>query len=244
MNLYMEEKRRMIKDYVCLDLETTGLDPKMDAIIEVAACRVRNGIIKEQLNLLVNPGRSIEERITNLTGITNQMVENKPYIKEVLPEILSFLGEDVLIGHRILFDYSFLKKAAVNEKYTFEKKGIDTLKLSRRFLVTAESKKLEDLCKYFGIPHNPHRALADVEATVMLYHRLGDAFYSKETEKEFTPTPLNYQVKRETPITIPQKERLYRLIEKHGIIPDYEVEQLTRSQASRITDRILATYGR
>ena len=233
----------MIDSYICIDLETTGLNPKMDKIIEIGAVKVIGGEVKDTFATFVNPGRVLEERVSELTGITNAQLENAPYIEDILPMLEEFLEDLPLLGHRILFDYSFLKKAMVTNKRSFERKGIDTLRIARRFLPTLEHRTLEFLCKHYGIEHTAHRALEDAKATAALYHILADAFY-EEGEACFSLQPLVYQVKKETPITKPQKERLYRLLEKHGITPDYDVEKLTRSEASRHTDKILAKYGR
>lgn len=232
-----------INSYVCLDLETTGLDPKKNKIIEIGAIKVVNGEITKQMETFVNPGVKLEERITQLTGIREEQLRNAPQIQEVLPELLSFVGEDILLGHSILFDYSFVKKAAVNQKLSFEKKGIDTLKIARKFLPQLESRNLGFLCRYFQIEHCAHRALADARATAMLYDKLAELFY-EGNEKDFAPVPLLYQAKRETPITIPQKEQLYKLIDKHKLKVEYDVEKLTRSEASRIIFQLLAEYGR
>lgn len=232
-----------INSYVCLDLETTGLDPKKNKIIEIGAIKVVNGEIAKQMETFVNPGVKLEERITQLTGIREEQLQNAPQIQEVLPELLSFVGEDILLGHSILFDYSFVKKAAVNQKLSFEKKGIDTLKIARKFLPQLESRNLGFLCHYFQIEHCAHRALADARATAMLYDKLTELFY-EGNEKDFAPVPLLYQAKRETPITIPQKEQLYKLIDKHKLKVEYDVEKLTRSEASRIIFQLLAEYGR
>ncbi|MBO5209961.1 MAG: 3'-5' exonuclease [Lachnospiraceae bacterium] len=232
-----------INSYVCLDLETTGLDPKKNKIIEIGAIKVSNGKIVEQLETFVNPGVKLEERIVELTGIKDEQLANAPEIGEVLPKLLSFVGEDILLGHSILFDYSFVKKAAVNQKLSFEKKGIDTLKIARKFLPDLESRSLGFLCNHFGIEHSAHRALADAKATAMLYDKLTELFY-EGNEKDFQPVPLLYQAKRETPITIPQKEQLYKLIDKHKLKVEYEVEKLTRNEASRIISQLLVEYGR
>lgn len=232
-----------INSYVCLDLETTGLDPKKNKIIEVGAVKVVNGSVTEQMETFVNPGVKLDERIIKLTGIEDEQLEGAPEITEVLPALLDFIGEDILLGHSVLFDYSFVKRAAVNQKLTFEKKGIDTLKIARKFLPELESRNLGFLCRYFEIEHCEHRALADAKATVMLYDKLTELFY-EGNEKAFVPVPLLYQAKRETPITIPQKEQLYKLIDKHKLIVEYDVERLTRSEASRIIFQILAEYGR
>lgn len=233
----------MVNSYVSIDLETTGLNPKLDKIIEIGAVRVVDGEPTERFATFVNPGRKLEERIIELTGIHDEDLQDAPTIEAVLPSLMEFLGDSVLLGHSILFDYSFLKKAAVNQKLSFEKQAIDTLKIARRFLTELEHRSLDYLCEYYKIPHQAHRALADAEATSQLYHRLVEQFYEQEQEL-FLPKQLQYAVKRDTPATKPQKERLYRLLERHKIDMEIDVEQMTRSEASRFTDKILAKYGR
>lgn len=233
----------MTDSYISIDLETTGLNPKQDTIIEIGAVKVREGQVVDTFSTYINPGRKLEERITALTGIGDVMVADAPAIEAIFPVLEEFLGEDPWVGHRILFDYSFLKKAAVNLKRPFEKKAIDTLKISRKYLGELEHRNLEYLCEYYEIPHHAHRALADAQATHELYQILAAKFYTEE-DALFTPTPLQFAVKRDAPATKPQKERLYRLLEQHTINLDRDVEKLTRSEASRITDKILAEYGR
>lgn len=229
----------MVDTYVALDLETTGLNPKRDKIIEIGALKVIDGKAADTFSAFVNPGRKLEERIVELTGITDAQLENAPYIEEILPDVLEFIGEYPLLGHRILFDYSFLKKAAVDTKRVFEKRGIDTLKIARKYLPRLEHRSLPFLCEYYGIEHRAHRAFEDAEAAHRLYVKLGELFYQEE-DALFRPAPLQFSVKRDTPATKPQKERLYRLLQQHNIILEIDVEKLSRSEASRITDKILA----
>ena len=229
--------------YICIDLETTGLNPKEDRIIEIGAVKVCQGKITERFSTFIQPGRKLEERITELTGIRDEDLENAPEIEAVLEQLLDFMGGVPLLGHSILFDYSFLKKACVNHKLSFEKYGVDTLKIARKYLTSLEHKNLEYLCDYYGIEHHAHRALADAEATVALYQRLCEQFYNAE-DLFFTPHLLQFHVKRDTPATVAQKERLYRLLRQHKIEWNQDVEKLTRSEASRLTDRILTEYGR
>lgn len=233
----------MIRSYVSIDLETTGLNPKLDKIMEIGAVKVIDGEVQGTFSTFVNPGRKLEERIRELTGICDEDLEAAPGIEEVLPQLMDFLGDLPLVGHRILFDYSFLKKAAVDGKLTFEKKGIDTLKIARKYLPQLEHRTLGYLCEYYGIPLQAHRALGDAAAAGILYEKLAELFY-QENETLFWPQELVYKAKRDTPVTNPQKEWLYRLMEKHTISLDVTVEKLTRSEASRIIDRILAQYGR
>ena len=176
-----------------------------------------------------------------LTGISSKELEGKPTIQDILPELKEFLGEDVLLGHRVLFDYSFLKRTFTNEKISFERKGIDTLKLARQFVTDCESKKLESLCQYYDIKLQAHRALNDAQATVELYQKLVENYYNEDA---FTPKPLEFKVKKESPITKAQKERLTLLLAKHNLEPKCEIASMTRNEASRYMDQILATYGR
>lgn len=100
----------MYDTYVSIDLETTGLNPKRDRIIEIGAIRVEQGQIVEEFSTFVDPGRKLEERITELTGIRDEDIADAPQLDEVFPKLLEFMGELPLLGHSILFDYSFLKK--------------------------------------------------------------------------------------------------------------------------------------
>ncbi len=215
-----------------ISVETTGLCPKEDRIIEIGAVRVENGRITGEFSRFVNPGRTLPERIVELTGIVQEQVDGAETIAAVLDDFLGFAGELPLLGHRILFDYSFLKRAAVNAGKT-----VDTLKLSRQFLAELPSRWLSELCAYFNIPIEAHRALEDARAAHFLYQELCARFYE---EKSFSPIPLLYKVKKEGPASPRQKERLRRLLAERGIVPDYDVELLTKNEASRLTDKLLA----
>ncbi len=233
----------MTDAYTALDLETTGLNPKKDKIIEIGAVKVRNGEITDRFQSFVNPGRVLENKVKNLTGICDAMLEGAPEMGELIEPLIEFLGEDVLVGHRILFDYSFVKKAAVDSSLSFERMGIDTLKLSRKFLPELESRRLGFLCGYYQIAHTAHRALGDAQAASDLYRKLAELFY-EGNETEFAPKPLLFRVKKDTPVSKKQKERLYKLLDRHRITIGYNVDKLTRSEADRIIDQILAKYGR
>lgn len=228
---------RGMDSYISVDLETTGLNPKTDKIIEIGAVRVENGQVTGEFSRFVNPGRALPEQITELTGIVQEQVLGAETVGTVLGEFLEFAGELPLLGHRILFDYSFLKRAAVNAGKPFERKGVDTLKLSRQYLSELPSRRLSDLCAHFGIQITAHRALEDARAAHFLYQELCARFFE---EKSFAPVPLLYKVKKEGPASPRQKERLRRLLEERGIVPDFDVELLTRNEASRMADRILA----
>lgn len=238
----------MKSNFVVVDLETTGLNPKTDKIIEIGALKIQDGEIKGSFSELVRPDRTLEKRITEITGITDGDLENAPYIEEILPAFLEFAGEADLMGHSILFDYSFLKRAAVNQKLSFERSGIDTLRIARRYLPELESRSLPFLCRHFKIPHNPHRALSDVEATFELYLRLWNDFYREDMppdeKKIFEPVRLVYQVKREQPATAHQIERLKKLLAYHNVVTDRNINRMTRNEASRYADWLMTQFGR
>lgn len=233
-----------VMDYVCIDLETTGLSPKTDRIIEIGAVRVRQGKVVDTYQQLVNPRMQLEERIEKLTGIKAGDLKGQPTLEEVLPRLETFLGEDILVGHRISFDYSFLKRAFVNGKKEFERQGIDTLKLARTYVTDCESKRLESLCGHFSISHQAHRALGDALATMQLYQKLTEEYWQEERKDIFLPKPLIYRIKKESPITRAQLERLQRTLEKNHIEPTVEIASLTRNEASRYLDQLYAAYGR
>lgn len=229
----------MTDSYISIDLETTGLNPKRDKIIEIGALKIEKGKVKDSFATFVNPGRVLEERIVELTGIRDEDLESAPYIEEVLPKLLEFMGDLPILGHSILFDYSFLKKAAVNQKLPFEKCAIDTLKIARKYLTELEHRSLDYLCQYYRIPHQAHRALEDARATHILYGKLVELFY-EEDNALFVPKALQVQVKKDSPVTKVQKEQLYRLVRQHRIVLSVDVERLTKSEASRLIDQIKA----
>lgn len=150
-------------DYVALDLETTGLVPAFDDIIEIALVRVKDSIPCETFQTLVNPGYEIDEFITDLTGITNEMLSTAPSIEDVLPNVASFIGQSVIVGHNVHFDVNFLYDAfTMFLNRSLNNDVYDTLRLSRRLFPDVPDHRLETMLIYFEIPSNQyHRALAD-----------------------------------------------------------------------------------
>lgn len=231
-------------DYIVLDLEMTGLHPKQDAILEVGMLRIRKDREVDALQFFVNSGRTVTPDITKLTGITREMTEGGVSPREALEQVVEFVGNDVWVGHNVIFDYSFLKQLAVNERIPFEKQAMDTLKIARKLMKEPESKSLEQLCEYLSIPRErEHRALDDARATYRLFRRLYEIYGEQEPEA-FAPKPLLYHPKRQTPATKIQKIHLKELADYHKIDLDISMETLTRSEASRLTDRLILEYGR
>lgn len=160
-----------LTDYTVLDLETTGLDPRWDEIIEVGALRVRGGEVSEHFTSLVKPLNEIDEFITELTGITNEMVADAPPIGEVLPQLRAFIGQDVVIGHNVNFDVNFLYDISLHLKLEpFSNDFVDTMRLSRRLYPEERHHRLVDLSKRHcsGLQVD-HRALGDAQLTKACY---------------------------------------------------------------------------
>lgn len=231
-----------MNSFVCIDLETSGLSPKHDKIIEIGAVKIIDGIKTDTFSSYINPGRKLDERITELTGIKESDLENAPSIDKVINQIISFIGDLPLLGHRIIFDFSFLKQAAVNAGLSFDKEGVDTLKISRVCFPELPSKRLTDMCKYYSITLDAHKAFNDAMATVSLYDCLKRDFEDKYPE-QFKKTKLIYNVKKETPIRPGQIEKLSALIERHGIDCPYDLTKMSRNEASRYYDVLRAKYG-
>lgn len=238
----------MEQNYIALDLETTGLNPKKDKILEIGAVRVLGGVETARYHVLVNPRRSLAPEIVELTGITDEMVKHAPDIEEVIGEITEFCKDFPLLGHRILFDFSFLKKAAVNQGLFFEKQGVDTLTLCRRFMPKEEPKNLTAACRYFGMVRQcQHRALEDAQAAHFLYQKLAEMFQKNEDGgnlEVFKAKTMIYKVKKEQKATKKQKEDLRYLLKYHKIDLPVEIEDLSRNEISRFQDRIISQYGR
>lgn len=167
----------MLKSYIAFDVETTGLNPAENEIIEIGALKVREGKVAERFMELVRPLSPVSPSITALTGITNQMVSSARSRHDVISDFLAFCGEDILIGHNASFDYSFVKTSAAAEGLPFEKSGIDTLKIAQKVHKDLESRSLESLCRYYHIENrSAHRAYHDALATAKLYQTLAHYF--------------------------------------------------------------------
>ena len=234
----------MLKDYVVIDLEMTGLNAKTDKILEVAAIRIRNGEEAECFSAIVNPQIKLSEKIINLTGITQADADAGQPLDQTVEAFLAFLGDDILIGQNIIFDFSFLKQWAVNHKISLEKTAVDTLKLARLFLPGEQKKDLESLCSYFDISRvNAHRALDDARETAEIFEKLKSEYGETHTEA-FVPKLLLYKAKKQSPATERQKQYLKKFAQYHGIVLEEFSPLMTKSEASRLTDKLIAQYGK
>lgn len=164
-------------DYTVIDLETTGLSPRCDEIIELAALRVRNDEVVDSFQQLVKPEHDIDGFITSLTGITNEMVANAPCIQSVLPDFISFVRDDIVVGHNVSFDVNFIFDNMVSFfGKPFGNDYINTIRIAKR-LVALPHYRLSDLCGHFAIcVKDAHRALADCHMTHALFCALKSIF--------------------------------------------------------------------
>lgn len=156
-------------EIVALDIETTGLDPKNDSIIEIGAVKFNGNRLIAEFSKLINPRKPINNFITNLTGISNAMVMNAPFIGDVLPEIQEFIGDAIILGQNIDFDLSFFHKfGAFRDNDT-----IDTYEIASVVMPSAPRYGLGSLSRQLGVVlTNAHRALDDARATMQVYQKL------------------------------------------------------------------------
>lgn len=166
-----------LKNYVVIDVETTGLDADHDEIIEVAAIRYSAGEVKEAFQTYIKPLSAIPKRITEINGITNEMVENAPHFSQIVAELEDFIGTSSLVGHNIEFDIKFLYAAGYDMFRFKNRKYYDTLKLAHRVIKPDEvtDYKLSTLIhEYSGCfeSANAHSALSDCLDTMRLFNML------------------------------------------------------------------------
>lgn len=153
--------------FVVVDTETTGVRAEEDGVIELAAVRIERGCIVDRFSQLINPGRAVPRRITEITGITTAMVFDQPAMADVMPAFEAFLGEAVFVAHNLSFDQGFLDAERARLGLApLANPTLCTLRLARRLLPGLRSKGLTSLADFFGlhIAHR-HRALGDAEAT-------------------------------------------------------------------------------
>lgn len=172
--------------YTVIDTETTGLDYEFCEIIEVAAVRVRNGVVVDRFSSLVKPEGHyfydtngnlcvgyVDAFITSLTGITDEMLHTAPNPADIIPNFVNFLSDDILIGHNVNFDVNFLYDLCEKLGIEFSNDFIDTMRIARKLLPELPHHRLKDLTEHFGVTNqNEHRSLGDCMATNAIYDRM------------------------------------------------------------------------
>jgi DNA polymerase III subunit epsilon len=159
---------------ICVfDFETTGLDHQLERIIEVGAIKIVNGEIVSEFSSLVNPEMLLLDRITTITGITNEMLVGQPTITQVLPQFLDFINGSLLLAHNADFDMAFLNRACSRQGIDLDWPALCTLKLSRALLPDLERHKLDNLAEHYGQTFEArHRSIGDVKVTAGVFLKM------------------------------------------------------------------------
>ena len=176
------------EDFCIIDLETTGLNPAYDSIIEIGAIKYSNGKALDSFHSLINPEEEIPDFITDITGITDDMVADAPKIGEILPSFCQFLGDSVIVGHNVNFDINFLYDCyqyylGMPLKNNF----VDSLRVARKLYPDLPHHRLQDLLKLFNFDTDGlHRAMGDCQATFRCYDALKRIVFERyRTLEEF-----------------------------------------------------------
>ncbi len=200
--------------YAVIDLETTGGLAKRDRITEVGIVLYDGKEIIDQFESLVNPERSIPPEITRITGITNDMVAEAPKFYEIAKRIVEMTDGTIFVAHNVRFDYSFLKEEFARLGYTFTKRQLCTVRMSRKAFPGLKSYSLGNLIKHFGIEvSSRHRALDDAyAASVVLSHIL-----TSDDNQEMVKTMIDKGIKEAQLPENLSKEQLLQLPESPGV---------------------------
>lgn len=179
--------------FVCLDCETTGLDPVQDRIIEIAVVCFDFNTIYETFETLIDPERTIPLSSVEFHHIIQEMIIGKPTIKDVLPKLLTMIGNRIIIGHSVGFDIEILNQSAQRAGIPSTLKQniyIDTLRMAR-YYGESPTNSLEQLRKHFNIDMEiAHRAMSDVKVNIEVFKRLADAFKTTEELFEMLSRPI------------------------------------------------------
>ncbi|QHL86305.1 GIY-YIG nuclease family protein [Nibribacter ruber] len=218
--------------YAIIDIETTGSQPSDDRITEIAVFIHDGNAVVDQYTTLINPGRPIPFFISQLTGITDEMVRDAPKFHEVAKEIVQITEGKVFVAHNVRFDYSFLKKEFSDLGFNFQRKTLCTVRLSRKLMPGLPSYSLGKLCKSIDIPlRMRHRAIGDAEATAVLFDRLLKIDQAKvdadqddkldntsAVTKEIKTSLLPPAISREMVDALPLEAGVYYFHDEHGEI--------------------------
>ena len=159
-----------VDDYVVFDLETTGLDPLTCEIIEIGALKYHQNELVEEFSVFVKPTNTIPSKITEITGISDDMVKDALSIEEILPKFIEFIGPLTLVAHNSPFDLSFIEANLKKLNLPIlPNKNIDTVILARKYIPKVYNCKLETLKKFFKLDFGSHRSVEDCKTTNYVY---------------------------------------------------------------------------
>lgn len=159
------------RTFVVVDLETTGKNFMSDTVTEIGAVKIENGKITEKFETLVNPEQEICEFITNLTGITNEMVADAPTYGRVAADFYKFTYGSTIVAHNVEFDYKFIKHLGRKEGYLYDNPSVDTVQFARDML-NLSNYKLNTVAEYFHFEFTHHRAWSDALVTAQIFIEL------------------------------------------------------------------------
>ncbi len=236
-------------EFVVFDIETTGLTPHVDTIIEIGAVKIRNGQIVERFNELIDPKRSVSEFTTKLTGITNSMLEGKEELTCVLPKFMNFVGDAVVVAHNAGFDTGFIRYYCSEMNLSFKNPVMDTLALFRRLYPEWKNHKLDTACKQLNVSlENHHRAVDDANATAEVFLKVMEELnrnreYSFDNINEIT-VPLNQNKNRTFHLTILVQnmtglKNLYRLVSMSHVDYFQRVPRIPKSVLQEYREGLL-----
>ena len=185
-----KSKLTLTENYVCIDIETTGLDPDYCDIIEIGAVRVADGKFTDKFETLIHIDEPLASFITRLTGITDEMLGPAPELAAALADFCDFIRtDDVIVGHNVNFDINFLYDRLESELgYAFSNDFVDTMRMSRKLFPDMKNHKLSTLISEFKISDNvEHRALSDCTNTAECYNYMRRYIHDNEIYWEEAP---------------------------------------------------------
>ena len=209
LSLLKTNYTKVITDNYCVvDTETTGLSAHYDEVIEIGILRVRNGQVVDQFSQLIQPKYAIDDYITALTGITNEMLLGMPSITDVQDMVLSFIGNDILAGHKTSFDINFLNAGFCGAR--IENEYIDTLQFARKLYPGMENYTLSNLTEQLGLSNNTHRALSDCTAAHELYETIKTTMFERNLRIEdlWVRKKGNYSKKIDINSIVPETDEI------------------------------------
>lgn len=236
--------------FICFDIETTGLSAARDKITEIGAVKVENGVITDTFSTFANPEMPIPQKITQLTGITDDMVKDAPSQSEAVGAFLEFAGDNVLVAHNAPFDTSFIAKACEDMGREYNYTSIDTVAISRAILTDIKNCKLDTVAKFLRLgDFNHHRATDDAEMLARIFinlcQRLTDDYGITKTSDintkiaggDFKKLPTYHQiilVKNKTGL-----KNLYRLISYSHLNYFYKKPRIPKSELVKYREGLI-----
>lgn len=236
--------------FICFDIETTGLSAARDKITEIGAVKVENGVITDTFSTFANPEMPIPQKITQLTGITDDMVKDAPSQSEAVGAFLEFAGDNVLVAHNAPFDTSFIAKACEDMGREYNYTSIDTVAISRAILTDIKNCKLDTVAKFLRLgDFNHHRATDDAEMLARIFinlcQRLTDDYGITKTNDintkiaggDFKKLPTYHQI-----ILVKNKiglKNLYRLISYSHLNYFYKKPRIPKSELVKYREGLI-----